>query len=316
MAEISIVIPCYNVEKYLKECLDSVFNQTFKDFEVIAVNDGSSDKTPDILKAYAKKHPNLKIVSQKNQGISQARNNGLKKASGKYIYFLDSDDLIHPQLLEITHYFALQYNVDMVSFEFYKLRNEQIPIVTIDKKKIKHFVCNKPLFLGIKKRGKRISFNVWSKLYKRELLDNLSFISHINYEDYPHTFAILAKHPKTVILDKELHFYRINMNSISHQKVYPKQIKDYATGLRFLYDIYKAPHLKEELSFLKRTLIPTVLKEQLNRCKLATDDIKDEMFTFFSEELKELDQKGLISFCGNGLIKYLTYKRLIKGEKL
>ena len=99
--KISIIIPIYKVEKYLQSCLDSVLAQTFKDWEAICVNDGSPDNSGKILTEYAKKDPRIKIITQNNQGPSVARNNGLKQANGKYIFFLDSDDFIHPQLLEI-----------------------------------------------------------------------------------------------------------------------------------------------------------------------------------------------------------------------
>ena len=107
MPKISVVLPIYNVEKYLRRCLNSLLNQTFTDFEAICVNDGSLDKSLHILEEYASKDFRIKIVTQENQGLSMARNNGLKIAQGDYIYFLDSDDAIHPQLLEITYNFEL-----------------------------------------------------------------------------------------------------------------------------------------------------------------------------------------------------------------
>ena len=118
MPEISIIIPCYKVEKYLPRCLDSVLSQTFSDFEAICVNDGSPDSCGEILADYAAKDSRIKILTQQNQGLSMARNNGLKLARGNFIYFLDSDDFIHPQLLEITHALALQHQADMVSFAY------------------------------------------------------------------------------------------------------------------------------------------------------------------------------------------------------
>lgn len=95
MPKFSIIIPVYNVEQYIKECLDSVFNQTFKDYEVIVVNDGTEDNSMDIVNNY-----DVKIINQKNSGLSAARNNGLKKATGEYILFLDSDDYLDKKLLE------------------------------------------------------------------------------------------------------------------------------------------------------------------------------------------------------------------------
>ncbi len=314
MAEISVIVPIYKVENYLPRALDSILSQTFQDFEVILVDDGSPDNCPKILDEYAKKDKRFLVIHQTNQGPSMARNNGFQKATGKYIYFFDSDDVMHPQLLEIAHDFATQYDADMVSFEFRKIKTAEPKINLVDKKKIKHIVCNQPLYLGTKKRGKRISFNVWSELYKREIIKDLSFIPQIRIEDYPFTFSLLAKHPKAVILNQELYFYRINPTSLSNQNVNPKQIEDYRVGIDFIYDIYKAPHLKKELSFLKRTFIPTILREQLKKCDKATGENKERMLSLFSKELKDLDKKGLIGLRGNQLKKYFIYKKLIKKE--
>ncbi len=316
MPEISVIVPVYKVEKYLKEALDSLYFQTFQDFEAILVDDGSPDSCPQIIDEYTKKDKRFFAVHQSNQGLSMARNNGLKKATGKYIYFFDSDDVMHPQLLEIAHDFAKRYDADLVSFEFQKLKTPTPQITLIDSSKIKHILCNQPLYLGTKKKGKRISFNAWSKLYKREVIKDLSFITGIHFEDYPFTFAVLAKHPKTVVLNTELYFYRINPNSISNQNVNAKQVEDYQTGIDSIYEIYKASHLKKELDFLKRTFIPIILKEQLKKCNEATGQNKENMLLRFAQELKDLDQKELIGLRGYRLKEYFIYRQLITKGKL
>lgn len=100
MIKYSFIVPVYNTEKYLKKCLDSLVNQTFDNFEIIIVNDGSIDKSSEIIKKYKEKYSNIKSIEQKNQGLSMARNNGVKKASGDYLIFVDSDDYIETNLLE------------------------------------------------------------------------------------------------------------------------------------------------------------------------------------------------------------------------
>lgn len=111
MPKFSIIIPVYNVEKYLKKCLDSVFNQTYKDYEVIVVNDGTKDNSMDIVKDY-----DVKVINQKNQGLSAARNAGVKKATGEYLIFLDSDDYWEKDLLkELSK--SLKNNPDLIRFQ-------------------------------------------------------------------------------------------------------------------------------------------------------------------------------------------------------
>ncbi|WP_339316210.1 glycosyltransferase [Oceanobacillus sp. FSL W7-1304] len=113
---ISIIIPVYNVEEYLQECLDSVLHQTYKNIEIIAINDGSSDNSLEILKTYALKNENIKIISQENSGQSVARNKGIKIATGKYIYFLDSDDYILPETFEHLIGTMEENNLDLIRF--------------------------------------------------------------------------------------------------------------------------------------------------------------------------------------------------------
>ena len=108
----SIIVPVYNVEKYVKRCLDSIFNQTYKDFEVIVVNDGSTDKSMNIVKKYK----DVKIINEENRGLSHARNNGVKNARGDYILFVDSDDYINKDLLKELNK-SLNNNPDVVRFQ-------------------------------------------------------------------------------------------------------------------------------------------------------------------------------------------------------
>ena len=123
MPKFSVIIPVYNVEKYIKKCLDSVFNQTFKDFEVIVINDGTPDKSMDIVKQY-----DVKVIEQKNQGQSAARNNGIKKAKGDYLIFLDSDDYWEKELLsEINK--SLKNKPDVVRFQMKEIYEEQDGII-------------------------------------------------------------------------------------------------------------------------------------------------------------------------------------------
>jgi len=306
LPKISIIIPVYNVERYLARCLESVLTQTFSDFEIICVNDGSTDSSAAILDEYAKKDKRIKVITQPNQGISVARNNGLKVAQGQYIYFLDSDDCIHPQTLEIVHYFITNHDVDMVCFDF--INNDAI-VPAFNKLSLSDIpfeITDCPLYV------KQFKINAWTKLYKRDILQNLEFIPHICFEDYPFTLALLSKHPKTVILKEPLYFYTIDENSISHSKAKPQHIKDYHTGLNFVYETYNKPALKEEFQYVCRTYIPNLLKQQLGRCQRADKEVRPQMFQNFAEELRDLKAKGLLNHRGHKLTRYLTYLWIMK----
>ncbi len=115
--KVSIIIPVYNVEKYLEECLDSAVNQTLKDIEIICVNDGSTDNSLDILKKYERKYKNITIINQENKGLSGARNSGLKIAKGKYVYFFDSDDIIDINLCKECYEISETKELDILTFD-------------------------------------------------------------------------------------------------------------------------------------------------------------------------------------------------------
>jgi glycosyltransferase involved in cell wall biosynthesis len=113
---VSVIIPVYNVEPYLSQCLDSVLNQTYNNIEIIAVNDGSTDKCMDILKEYEINFANINVINQKNSGLSVSRNNGMEKAKGKYIYFLDSDDYILPETIRNLVGLMEEKKLDLIRF--------------------------------------------------------------------------------------------------------------------------------------------------------------------------------------------------------
>lgn len=313
MPKISVIIPVYKVEKYLAYCLNSILSQSFQDYEVICVNDGSPDNCGKILADYAQKSDKLKVITQANQGLSMARNNGLKEASGQYIYFLDSDDTVHPQLLEILYTYAERYQAELVSFDFDKTNSPVLAGERLNIRTLAHHVTNTPIFYASPQKKYRINFNACTKFYQRQLLNDIEFIPHIQFEDFPHTFTILAKHPKTVILPQKLYFYTANLSSISKQRGTPQQIRDYHTGINAIYNIYNKPEYRKEFAFLLKNFIPNILKQQLKRCELAQKNCEEEMYQTFAEELKDLNNKGLINWHGHRLTRYLTYKKLIKG---
>ncbi len=311
--KISIIIPVYNVEKYLSACLDSVLAQTFRDFEVVCVNDGATDRSLEILNEYAAKDQRIKIVSQENQGQAVARNTGIQQAQGEYIYFLDSDDWVHPQLIEICYTLAKKHDADLISFDYSKeAYGDNLSIKPIDFSKSIIKITNNPVFLGSHKENFAIHYNVWTKFYKKELIKNLSFIKGIVCEDFPYTFAVLAKKPKTVVVKEKLYFYRYNQNSISHQKSSVKEIQDYKTSVLSICEIYKKTELNRELQFLKKTFFPKILKLQYGICKRATPDVQIPMFKEFSNELSILKDLNILTILGCGISQYLKYIKLIK----
>lgn len=312
MPEISIIIPVYKVEAYLPACLDSVLAQTFPDWEAICVNDGSPDNCSVILAKYAQKDSRIKVITQENQGLSMARNNGLKQATGEYILFLDSDDFIHPQLLDICHTLAEKENADMVSFSFQHFSNEkEINVLPYNIDKVDSYITNMPLFYQKKRCKWKVSVNTWSKLYRKSLIENIQFIPGITYEDYPHTYDVLSKHPHSVLLELPLYFYRINPDSISNIQISAKNIRDYSYGLQEVIKTYKNKSSKER-NFVCRQLIPNILKQQFNKIQKTSKENQAELINEFSDELNKINQKGFLKIWGHKINRYWKYRQLLK----
>lgn len=307
MTAISVILPVYNVEKYLARCLDSLIKQTFDDFEVIAINDGATDNSPKILEEYSGKLKNFNIMNQENRGLSQARNRGIECAKGEYIYFLDSDDAIHPQCLEIAYTFAKENDADLVCFNYKHSDGKEYKTKPIDKNKIKSEIVANPLYKGKNKA----QFNVWTKLYKRDFIKDIRFISGINFEDYPYSYEIYSRRPKTVFLDIALYLYTRNEASISKQTSRPSHIKDYTTGILRVCDIYADDNLKEDREFIKIDFIPAILKHQIGRIRRASKANKKEMIKLFRAQLLELKKRDMLGFRGHKLINWLTYQWLL-----
>ena len=314
MPKISVIIPVYNVEKFLKRCLDSVLAQTFQDFEVICVNDGSTDKSGEILESYAFRDNRIRIFTQDNQGASVARNNGLKNIHGDYIFFLDSDDVIHYQAFEILTKLLEDNNVDMVSFDQLDCKEADVLIKKLDKtpidfESLETYYSELPVFLGTHKGKYIIHFTATSKFFRKGLLKNISFIPQNRFEDLAYSFGLLSKNPRTLVLKKVLYYYIINENGVFHTSSNLKQMTDYRECLKYIYDLFK--DRGEELEFLKKDFIPNILEQQRRRCRKASGALKKDMYRAFAEELKELNKNGLLVKKYHRLHRYIIYKILM-----
>lgn len=312
-SKISIIIPVYNVERYLERCLQSVIDQTYSNFEVICVNDGSTDNSGSILMRYAAMDQRFRIIVQENQGVSEARNNGVRHAIGRYVYFCDSDDCLHPQLLEITLYFAERDQAALVCFAYepndVDEKPRSRPYSTFDTLPAK--TTDRPLYYCKKKADWKIFGNATSKLYHRDLIADHPFMKNNSIEDYPHTITLMAKYPKTVILKESLYYYTRNPLSVSNSACVVRSIHDYHAGLFYIYDHYMRIDAKNDLKFIIKEVFPNILKQQFNRILRSVPDQQPELWQAFREELLHLNEKGCLCLRGNKLSRYIKYRRLM-----
>lgn len=207
MVDISIVVPIYNMEKKLKRCLDSLVNQTFKNIEIILINDGSTDKSKNIIEEYSKKYKNIKVISRKNKGISYSRNEGIKKAIGKYIAFVDSDDYINLDMYEKLYNKIEKEKADIVVCNYSRFpasNPSEFEEVNISKKcKITNLVDNPSMVYSIE-------YGPCNKLYNKNLWDDIEFPVNVKYEDLEAVLKVFLKSNKVVYLNEYLYNYEIN----------------------------------------------------------------------------------------------------------
>lgn len=221
MELISIIVPVYKAEKYLSECIDSIISQTYENFELILIDDGSPDNSGKICDEYAEKDKRIKVIHKENAGVSSARNIGLDNASGEYIAFIDSDDFVDKQYLEKLHC-NLKHNdadISLCRLSYYKkdvanIRREIFPKKTINLKINQEFEHLIVRFFSYKKY---IMGSTCRSLYKRELIDKHRFDVNVKIcEDLLFFMGLLCDAKKICFLEESLYFYRVNDESAIH----------------------------------------------------------------------------------------------------
>lgn len=221
MAKVSIIVPVYNVEAYLRECLDSVLSQDFEDYEIICVEDCSTDSSFDILREY-ENDLHIKIIKNPiNRGLSATRNVGIREASGEYILFVDSDDIIKPEACKELYEYGIKNNAEIVYYNMEYLNDEAAGFVHVPQ----HNLDFKGVFSGIdllckfQKAGTN-KFEAVRHFIRRDFLfeHNLFFYEGILHEDILFSFLAAAKASRVVDLNKELYIYRQRAGSICYEK--------------------------------------------------------------------------------------------------
>ena len=222
---ISIIVPIYRVEKYLRRCLDSILGQTFKDFELFLVDDGSPDKCGAICDEYAQRDSRIKVIHKENGGLSSARNVALDVATGDYVMFVDSDDWVEPDFCMQALRMIDEHNVQVVAFGHC--------CVSVDQRKLYDRVTKCPRLVESSEairhlilRDDAICNYSWNKIYKRSLFENIRYPLGLLHEDDAVTYQLIAKAKKIYVSDVILYNYLIRKDSISGIWFYPKAVVD------------------------------------------------------------------------------------------
>ena len=238
-ALISVIIPVYNVEEYLRECVDSVLNQTYKDSEIILVDDGSTDSSGEICDEYVEKDERISVIHQKNGGLSDARNTGLANANGKYIYFLDSDDYIAPNALETLYRVAEKESSEIVFFDAVSFADT--PDFTVRQNYVRKNAYKTDsgynIFKALTLNNDFHSAVPLLFIDRAFLLDSdISFIPRILHEDTVFTYQLLCKASRVAQCREALYYRRYRKDSIMTSKKTKKHFLSCITVCRLNAD--------------------------------------------------------------------------------
>lgn len=308
---ISVIIPVYNVEKYLRGCLESLLAQTFRDYEAICVNDGSNDNSLSILEEYVELDKRVKTINQSNKGLSDARNTGMDAARGAYIFFLDSDDYIHPQALEFLHSCAVENNVDLVCAghkgnpELYKPMSAELKYENIKQEEYK-----RPLEAYFKEYQHKLPGMVWTKLYKAELVADIRFIEGRLYEDEHFTALVMEKCTKLIRLNFDMYNYYYGRDNAITARADGQVLASHLANVRFL-----CKHFAYDQNLSKIIKLGKVRGILFGSCLKAfpflQQKMRERLIVRFVESVRTLVDDGLIGYRDFGLIdKYRLYRIL------
>ncbi|MDY4077588.1 MAG: glycosyltransferase family 2 protein [Clostridium sp.] len=274
---ISIVVPVYNVEKYLKKCIDSIINQTYKNLEIILVNDGSTDNSGKICDEYVLKDNRIKVIHKKNEGLSSARNLGIDISNGEYIIFVDSDDWIKKDMIKKLYEIIQKDNSDISICNYFLSYNEEDQI---QKEKIEF--CQFNNIEALKKLYDE-NFNIimtisCCKLFKKNLFSDIKFPKGKIHEDEFTTYKLLYKSKKVSYTSEKMYYYRQREDSITHRK-FDRQNLDAVEAF------------EERISFFKN-----IVKNKFLYCKSVESLYFFCMKSYFLYEKESNSDKKVLKF--------------------
>lgn len=223
---ISVIVAAYNIEQYLPRCLDSMIGQTYRELEILVVDDGSEDRTGEICDAYAQKDERIKVIHQANRGLSGARNAALEIASGEYIGYVDGDDYVEPDMYEKMLEACVQNEAQLAVCSYRQVGNDHCPerfsgeqFVLTREEALEVYICDRKPY--------HIYNSVWSKLFHRSIVQDVRFPEGHKSEDIPYTTKALINAQKCVFLDTPYYNYVVDReDSIMNQNIRERRFHD------------------------------------------------------------------------------------------
>lgn len=300
--DISIIVPVYNTEKYIKKCIDSLINQTYSNIEILLVNDGTKDNSEKIIKEY--KDERIKYYKKENEGIGKTRNFGIDKSCGKYLMFIDSDDYISNDCCEKLISCAKKTNSDLVVSDFYKENGKELEYIKIIDFEESNINKDPDLIL-------KINPGPCNKLYKRDLIidNNIRFNEEYKYEDSPFVLESIAKAKRISKINEALSYYCIHNNS--ETTIRDDRVFDILKIIDIIRNkLGKEKELKESLDKFTVDLITNyTIQQRYQKNKKIRNKFIVAAFKYLKENVK--DYKNKKYYPNKGLIR-----RKIESHKL
>lgn len=248
---VSIIVPIYNVDRYLDECIHSIVNQTYRNLEIILINDGSKDKSYDICKKYANLDNRIILIDKENGGSASAKNYGLKIATGDYIAFVDSDDFIENDMIEYMVEQIVKTNVDIIQCEFVNLYKDSNHV---NQSQIETKILSSQEFLRLFLIEWKNSL-FWNKLFKKEVIENLYFQEGRCIDDEFFTYKCVINSTNIAVSNKIVYNYRMRKSSVMRSETSQRQIlRDRIDYLIERYEIITSIYKELDNEFLENML--------------------------------------------------------------
>lgn len=274
--KISLITPVYNAERFIPNCVQYVLQQTFIEFEWIIINDGSNDNSRLLLEQYAKQDNRIRVISIENGGAARARNVGLNAANGQYICFLDVDDCIRPEFLQILYEGIISSRCDIVQCAYTKVtvtdyRDNNIKWGRLNDTTVKTLYSNIQMLEQIYTDKAVDTIVIWNKIYKKELFYSLCFPEGIMFEDEVFSAQILYRARKVGMVESVLYYYTQNPQSVMHCKYNIKKL-DILKALKLRMEFYKQNGLDE---LYHKDVFKYIYKILQNYCELSDKDYNE-----------------------------------------
>lgn len=279
---VSVIIPVYNVADYLTECIQSVLNQTYRNIEIVIIDDGSTDGSGSICDKAAENDERIKVTHQENNGVAAARNAGLDAATGEYIMFVDSDDYIEPDAVEYLLNIIVHKSADLVIGDYVRVNtdDERLDSIEGDEKSVE-LISQKRFWEIVRTVAKPIGIVLVARLYRASIWDGIRFEKGFIHEDQMITHRIIDRCTKIYMTNKVLYNYRRTPNSIM-TKPFRIENLDYAKGLTDRIEYFKENENYEDVLYTFGAGTREILKGY-ERLDLSDEKVKKKLDDLYTE---------------------------------